>query len=143
MDDTLSKAMEFATPLLGNQAQPNGELTLDHAQGVQKILQDIDASSDMQAAIYLAFACDSLNKPKEVLLPLFGLSLTELALATQKIFQLQKTTREKSAVKLDGLSQLESVRRLLLAFSKDLRVIMLLLASQLQGLRFEIGRAHV
>ena len=136
MDDTLSKAMEFATPLLGNQAQPNGELTLDHAQGVQKILQDIDASNDMQAAIYLAFACDSLNKPKEVLLPLFGLSLTELALATQKIFQLQKTTREKSAVKLDGLSQLESVRRLLLAFSKDLRVIMLLLASQLQGLRF-------
>ena len=136
MDDTLSKAMEFATPLLGNQAQPNGELTLDHAQGVQKILQDIDASNDMQAAIYLAFACDSLNKPKEVLLPLFELSLTELALATQKIFQLQKTTREKSAVKLDGLSQLESVRRLLLAFSKDLRVIMLLLASQLQGLRF-------
>ena len=88
MDDTLSKAMEFATPLLGNQAQPNGELTLDHAQGVQKILQDIDASNDMQAAIYLAFACDSLNKPKEVLLPLFELSLTELALATQKIFQI-------------------------------------------------------
>ena len=136
MDETLPKAIEFATPLLGKHKQPNGEMTMAHAQGVQEILLGIDASVDMQAAIYLAHACDSLNKPKEVLLPLFGKSLTDLSVATQQIFQLQKTTQEKSTSHLDGMHQLESVRRLLLAFSKDLRVIMILLASQLQGLRF-------
>ena len=136
MDETLPKAIEFATPLLGKHTQANGEMTMAHAQGVQEILLGIDASVDMQAAIYLAHACDSLNKPKEVLLPLFGKSLTDLSVATQQIFQLQKTTQEKSTNHLDGMHQLESVRRLLLAFSKDLRVIMILLASQLQGLRF-------
>jgi GTP pyrophosphokinase len=136
MLDILSKAIEFSKVLLAEKKEFSGEEVLSHCEGVCRILLTIGASQNMQAAIYLSYVCDVLSKPREILTPIFGAELTDLSVATQKIFHLQKMSGNSSAKQMSSALQIEHVRRMLLAFSKDLRVIMLLLASQLQHLKF-------
>lgn len=136
MSDILSKAIEFSKVLLAEKKEFTAEEVLSHCDGVCRILVGIGATQHMQAAIYLAHVCDVLIKPKETLAPIFGAELTDLSVSTQKIFQLQKMAGESSLKPVSSALQIEHVRRMLLAFSKDLRVIMLLLASQLQHLKF-------
>jgi GTP pyrophosphokinase len=136
MSDILSKAIEFSKVLLAEKKEFTAEQVLSHCDGVCRILLSIGASQHMQAAIYLAHVCDVLSKPKETLVPVFGAELTDLSISTQKIFQLLKTAGDSSVKQVSSALQIEHVRRMLLAFSKDLRVIMLLLASQLQHLKF-------
>jgi GTP pyrophosphokinase len=54
----------------------------------------------------------------------------------QRLFQLQRQARQLRDDPLQTKMQIENVRRMLLAFSRDLRVVMLLMASHLQSLRF-------
>ncbi|NCV63143.1 MAG: bifunctional (p)ppGpp synthetase/guanosine-3',5'-bis(diphosphate) 3'-pyrophosphohydrolase [Betaproteobacteria bacterium] len=136
MSDILSKAIDFSSVLLAEKKEFSGEPVLSHCDGVCHILWGLGASQELQAAIYLSHVCDVLNKPKETLAPVFGNVVTDLSISTHKIFQLQKTARDSSAKQNSSVSQIEHVRRMLLAFSKDLRVIMVLLASQLQHLKF-------
>lgn len=136
MSDILSKAIEFSKVLLAEKKEFTAEEVLSHCDGVCRILLSIGASQHMQAAIYLAHVSDVLSKPKETLVPVFGTELTDLSISTQKIFQLLKTAGDSSVKQVSSALQIEHVRRMLLAFSKDLRVIMLLLASQLQHLKF-------
>jgi GTP pyrophosphokinase len=92
----------------------------------------------MQAASYLVYACAQLNKPEEVLTKAFGESLAQLALQTNQLVHLQRLSRAaNSAAQLldDPKLQTENVRKMLLAFSRDLRVVMLRLASRMQTLR--------
>ena len=141
-DDALVRARAFAEPLLLGETLDTGENAWGHAQGVAQILQTIGGSQDMQAASYLIYACDHLNKPQEILTKAFGSEFAELALETTKLVRVQRMARlaqvsasQPGAVQ-SAASQTESVRKMLLAFSRDLRVVMLRLASRLQTLRF-------
>ncbi len=130
------KARQFAEPLLSGMRQTGGEPTLAHADGVVSLLAGIGATSEMQAAVYLAYCAAVLNQPADTLTTTFGDSLTGLAISANKLFQLQQAARETKAQSKTSVGQIENVRRMLLAFSKDLRVVMLLLASHLVSLRF-------
>ncbi len=130
------KARQFAEPLLSGMKQTGGESTLAHTDGVVSLLAGIGATSEMQAAVYLAYCAAVLNQPAETLTATFGDSLTGLAISANKLFQLQQAARETKAQSKTSVGQIENVRRMLLAFSKDLRVVMLLLASHLVSLRF-------
>jgi GTP pyrophosphokinase len=66
----------------------------------------------------------------------FGDELAHLAVEAQRLFQLQRQARQLRDDPLQTKMQIENVRRMLLAFSRDLRVVMLLMASHLQSLRF-------
>ena len=130
------KARQFAEPLLSGMRQTGGEPTLAHADGVVSLLAGIGATSEMQAAVYLAYCAAVLNQPADTLTTTFGDSLTGLAISANRLFQLQQAARETKAQSKTSVGQIENVRRMLLAFSKDLRVVMLLLASHLVSLRF-------
>jgi GTP pyrophosphokinase len=96
-------------------------------------------SEAMQAASYLVYACNHLNKPQEVIAKAFGENYAALAMETTKLVKIQQQTREaEEAGQLvdDPKLQTEKVRKMLLAFSRDLRVVMLRLASRLQTLRW-------
>ncbi|MEY4253205.1 MAG: hypothetical protein RLZZ566_675, partial [Pseudomonadota bacterium] len=131
-----AKARQFAEPLLSGMKQTGGEPTLAHADGVVSLLAGIGATGDMQAAAYLAYCAAVLNQPADTLTATFGDSLTGLAISANKLFQLQQAARETKSQTRSSVVQIENVRRMLLAFSKDLRVVMLLLASHLVSLRF-------
>ena len=140
----LSRARAFAEPLLAGEALDTGENTLAHADAVAAILKLIGGSEAMQAASYLVYACEHLNKPQEVIAKAFGDNFATLALETTKLVRLQRQARQVQAagarttaipMAQTAAAQTENVRKMLLAFSRDLRVVMLRLASRLQTLR--------
>lgn len=140
--DTLAKARAFAEPLIAGETLDTGENILDHADAVAAILKDIGGSVAMQAATYLVYACPHLNKPEEVMAKAFGAPLSQLAMQTNQLVHVQRLSRmaepPSSGADNTPLSprwQTENVRKMLLAFSRDLRVVMLRLASRLQTLR--------
>jgi GTP pyrophosphokinase len=131
----LERARAFAEPLIAGETLGSGENTLAHADAVAVILKGIGGSEAMQAASYLVHACIHLNKPEEVIAKAFGANFAALAVETTKLMRVQEQAR--GAERLDDPTvQTENVRKMLLAFSRDLRVVMLRLASRLQTLRF-------
>ena len=140
--ETLAQARAFAEPLIAGETLDTGENILAHAEAVAAILAGIGGSVAMQAASYLVYACPHLNKPEEVMAKAFGLPLAQLAMQTHQLVLVQRLSRAAEAhtrgtdnAPLSPRLQTENVRKMLLAFSRDLRVVMLRLASRLQTLR--------
>jgi GTP pyrophosphokinase len=142
IEHALQRTRAFAEPLIAHETLDTGENTLAHADAVAAILQGIGGSEAMQAACYLVYACEHLNKPQEVIEKAFGESYATLAIETTKLVRVQRLSRAaasgangKVGISPGAASQTENVRKMLLAFSRDLRVVMLRLASRLQTLR--------
>jgi GTP pyrophosphokinase len=134
------RARAFAEPLLSAELLDTGENALAHADGVAAILHGVGAAQELQAAAYLVYAGDFLNKPEEVVARAFGDSHASLVMHTRRLVQLQRAARD-AKVQTDRRAdvraeQTERVRKMLLAFSRDLRVVLLRLASRLQTLRW-------
>ena len=149
--DVLERAQAFARPLISGEMLSSGENTWDHAHAVAQSVAFLGGAVSLQAASYLVYACEHLNKPQEVITKAFGAPYAVLAMETTKLVQLQKNSRAQATVLANvgaasvstepqGAAHLphqtEAVRRMLMAFSKDLRVILLRLSSRLQTLRF-------
>ncbi|MCH8180193.1 MAG: bifunctional (p)ppGpp synthetase/guanosine-3',5'-bis(diphosphate) 3'-pyrophosphohydrolase [Proteobacteria bacterium] len=137
--DLLQRARAFAEPLLAGRQFETGEDTLAHADGVSAILHGIGAAPSLRAAAYLVYASDYLSQPQDVLQRAFGPDAAALVLHTVKLVQVQRNARDTLANEADGplkADQVERIRKMLLAFSRDLRVVLLRLASRLQTLRF-------
>ena len=139
MAQDLVRARAFAEPLIAYESLDTGENTLAHADAVVAILKSIGGSAALQTAIYLVHACQHLTKPQEVITKAFGANYAALALETTKLANVQRQARgagSKAQLADDAAAQTENVRKMLLAFSRDLRVVMLRLASRLQKLRY-------
>jgi GTP pyrophosphokinase len=137
--NALARARAFAEPLIAGEMLDTGENTLVHADAVAAILKSMGGSEAMQAASYLVYACTHLNKPQEVIAKAFGESYAALAMETTKLVRVQLQARganDTGHLRDDAQAQTENVRKMLLAFSRDLRVVMLRLASRLQTLRY-------
>jgi len=93
----------------------------------------------MQAAVYLAYAFDQLTKPKALVAKLFTDDVVHLGFETQRLFHLQRKAQTSLKATSADQTNIEIVRRLLLAFSRDPRVILLLIAIHLQSLRYVAG----
>jgi GTP pyrophosphokinase len=136
----LGRARAFAQPLLVGRRLDSGEGAWSHAEGVAQILADLGATPAMQAAAYLVYAGDGLQRPIEVVAKAFGPSYASLVDLTRKLVKIQRNAREaqigKDVDTQKRALQTERVRKMLLAFSRDLRVVLLRLASRLQTLRW-------
>ncbi len=137
-DDVLGRARAFSVPLIADETLDTGENALQHADAVAAILKHIGGSEAMQAAAYLVHASEQLNKPREVIGKAFGDSYASLAVETVALMKVQAQARQADAGHLvdDPATQTENIRKMLLAFSRDLRVVMLRLTSRLQTLRW-------
>ncbi len=129
--DALSRARAFAEPLIAHETLDTGENMLAHADAVAAVLARMGGSEAMQAASYLVYACPMLARPQEAIARGFGESYADLAVQTNQLVAVQRQAASGSAA-----DQAENVRKMLLAFSRDLRVVMLRLASRLQTLRW-------
>lgn len=137
MENMLARARAFAEPLIADEKLDTGENTLAHADAVAAIVSKMGGSEAMQAASYLVYACQHLNRPQEVIAKVFGDNFAALAVETTKLVRVQEQARTAAqGHQIEGAgAQTENVRKMLLAFSRDLRVVMLRLASRLQTLR--------
>jgi GTP pyrophosphokinase len=145
--NALSRARAFAEPLIAGETLDTGENTLAHADAVAAILKSMGGSEAMQAASYLVYAWAHLNKPQDVVTKAFGESYAALAAETTKLVHVQRQARDADDTMTrrldDARQQTENVRKMLLAFSRDLRVVMLRLASRLQTLRYYAATKQV
>ena len=135
--DVLAKARALFGPLLDKLPLPSGESTLAHADGVAKIIAYIGGADNLQAVTYMLYAAEHLNRPQEVIEQAFGEEYATLAMQAMRLTLLQRNQRLQQAAAQEGKSgQIEVVRKMLLSFARDLRVILLRLASRLQTLRY-------
>ena len=134
--DIVRRARAFAEPLLAGQQLDTGEPAAAHAEGVAAILQAIGAAPSMRAAAWLVEAADYLTQPEAVVAKAFGESQASLVAHTRRLLQIQRATRAAPTTPQQRSEQTERVRKMLLAFSRDLRVVLLRLASRLQTLRW-------
>jgi GTP pyrophosphokinase len=138
----LERARSFAEPLLRGRALDTGEDAFSHAEGVAAVLGAIGGAPGLQAAAYLVYAADFLQRPEEVVAKAFGESYASLVALTRKLVQIQRAAREAQVEQEIQARQTERVRKMLLAFSRDLRVVLLRLASRLQTLRYYAASKH-
>jgi GTP pyrophosphokinase len=138
--DPVQRARAFAEPLLTGQVLDTGEDAMQHADGTAAVLQQLGAAPTLCAAAYLVYAGDYLQRPEDVVRKAFGDSYASLVTLTRKLMQIQRAARGAPLDAHAGASQraqqTERVRKMLLAFSRDLRVVLLRLASRLQTLRW-------
>jgi GTP pyrophosphokinase len=83
----------FAEPLIAGEALDTGENTLAHADAWPPSCKSMGGSEAMQAASYLVYACEHLNKPQEVIAKAFGESFAALAMETTKLVRVQQQSR--------------------------------------------------
>ena len=142
LPQALVRARAFAEPLIAFETLDTGENTLAHADAVAKILKIMGGSEAMQAANYLVHACQHLAKPFDVISKAFDASYATLAVETTKLVHVQRQARnaigkhQRLEDASSAAAQTEIVRKMLLAFSRDLRVVMMRLASRMQTLRY-------
>jgi GTP pyrophosphokinase len=133
----VARARAFVEPLINGFALSTGEDTLAHADAVVQILKELDGSESLQTAAYLVYAIEHIQRPKEVIEKAFGSSMANLVIDTHRLIQVQHSARQNAVVNdNDAMAQTERARKMLLAFSRDLRGVMLRLASRLQTMRY-------
>ena len=133
----VARARAFVEPLISGVPLISGEDSMMHADAVVKILQELQSSDSLLTAAYLIYAVEHIQRPKDVLEKAFGTSMANLVMDTYKLIQVQRVARESSPNGVvNATQQTESARKMLLAFSRDLRGVMLRLASRLQTLRY-------
>ncbi|WP_449370914.1 RelA/SpoT family protein [Thiomonas sp.] len=135
-DHRTRQARAYALALIDTVVLETGEPALEHADGVAAILRDIGADAGAQAAAYLNLVVPQLAHPQEQLRKHFGEALAVLSVETRKLVEVSRMARRGPDEAELRRRHTELVRRLLLGFSRDLRVALLRLASRLQSLRY-------
>ncbi len=148
------KAWDFADALYGSGKLATGEEIVSHALGIARILDAVRADPAARAAGLLFAAAERLAKPEEQLRENFGEEIATIAIGVRQLARLGSAARPAyrdagplmPGLPLDGGSksggpkeeerQAETLRKMLLAFSTDIRVVLVRLASRLQTLRW-------
>ncbi len=122
--DAKARARAFAEPLIASETLDTGENTLAHADAVARIVADIGGSEAMQAASYLVYACEHLNRPQDVITKAFGPNYAALAVETTQLVRVQRQARLTQAsasgsgtavpMAQSAAAQTENVRKMLL-----------------------------
>ena len=130
----LERALALAEQRLQRTVGANGESYQSHAQGTVRILQELYADELAQVAGAL-FSGSSLLTTDEIETR-FGRPVRDLVEAIRQVMRLREL-HERASSLADG-SQVEVLRRMMLAMSSDIRVVLVRLASRLQTLRHHV-----
>jgi GTP pyrophosphokinase len=138
-------AIAFVREHAGDARLPSGEPLAEHAEGTAAIMRklNVDESAVLAAALFALTPC--LDDPERMLTERFGEEVAQLVGDVRKLLRLGTVSLraaqsvpaeagrdEKAARRV----QIEALRKMLLAFAADIRVVLIRLASRLQSLRY-------
>ena len=138
---TIDRAIVVACQAHKGQSRASGEEYVCHPLRVAGILVDLGMDSETIEAALLHDVVEDTDWELDQVSKEFGPEVAALVDGVTKIGKLPFTTREEQ--------QAENVRKMLLAMSQDIRVIIIKLADRLHNMRTssgwpdQIGRAHV
>ena len=126
-EDLLNRAYVYAMKAHGNQKRASGEAYFNHPLEVAAILADMKLDSATIAAALLHDTVEDTEATHQELIDKFGPEIASLVDGLTKIKQLDLVTKEAT--------QAENLRKLLIAMSKDVRVLLVKLADRLHNMR--------
>jgi GTP diphosphokinase / guanosine-3',5'-bis(diphosphate) 3'-diphosphatase len=126
-EDLLNRAYVYAMKAHGNQKRASGEAYFNHPLEVAAILADMKLDDATIVAALLHDTIEDTKATPQEIEERFGHEIASLVDGLTKIKQLDRVTREAT--------QAENLRKLLLAMSKDVRVLLVKLADRLHNMR--------
>ncbi|KWC81943.1 GTP pyrophosphokinase [Burkholderia cepacia] len=140
-DDVLAFVRERA----GDARLSSGELLADHSAGTAAIMRTLNVDPPAMQAAALFVLTPHLSDPERELTERFGDEVARLVSDVRKLLRLGTVSLRaaQNAVPDAGRdtaeerrAQIEALRKMLLAFAQDIRVVLIRLASRLQSLRY-------
>jgi len=125
--ETLSKAYDFALQAHKNQKRDSGDPYLSHPVAVADILSDLKLDSATIATGLLHDTIEDTKTTYKTVLKEFGKEVADLVDGVTKISELEGKVIENSKA--------ENIRKLILATSKDIRVLLVKIADRLHNMR--------
>ncbi len=141
IDDALAFVREHA----GDVRLSTGEPLIEHAQGSAELMSRLNVDPPAVLAAALFNLAPHLDDAEKTLTARFGEEVTGLVFDVRKLLRLgtvslraahgasADTGRDAEASRR---AQVEALRKMLLAFAQDIRVVLIRLASRLQSLRY-------
>ncbi len=126
-EDLLNRAYVYAMKAHGNQVRASGEAYFNHPLEVAAILTEMKLDSATIAAALLHDTVEDTEATHQEIEEKFGPEIASLVDGLTKIAKLDLVTKEAA--------QAENLRKLLLAMSKDVRVLLVKLADRLHNMR--------
>ena len=125
--ETLSKAYDFALKAHKNQKRDSGDPYLMHPVAVADILSDLKLDSATIATGLLHDTIEDTKTTYKTVEKEFGKEVADLVDGVTKISELEGKIIENSKA--------ENIRKLILATSKDIRVLLVKIADRLHNMR--------
>ncbi len=126
-EDLLNRAYVYAMKAHGNQKRASGEAYFNHPLEVAAILTEMKLDGATIAAALLHDTVEDTDATHHEIEEKFGKEVGRLVEGLTKIAKLDLVTKEAT--------QAENLRKLLLAMSKDVRVLLVKLADRLHNMR--------
>ena len=123
----LRQAWEFGAAAHANQTRKSGEPYITHPVAVAKVLAGLKMDVETLVAAILHDTIEDTHLTRQDLSAHFGETVAELVDGVTKLDKLKFCSRKEAIA--------ESFRKMLLAMSRDLRVIMIKLADRLHNMR--------
>ncbi|MBH9660860.1 RelA/SpoT family protein [Burkholderia multivorans] len=140
-DDVLAFVRERA----GDACLASGERLADHAAGTAAIMRTLNVDPPAMQAAALFALTPHLSDPERELTERFGDEVARLVADVRKLLRLGTVSLRAAQhaapeagrdAAQQRRAQIEALRKMLLAFAQDIRVVLIRLASRLQSLRY-------
>ena len=126
-EDMLNRAYIYAMKAHGTQTRASGEAYFNHPLEVAAILADMKLDTATIVAALLHDTVEDTEATHQEIIEKFGTEIAALVDGLTKIKKLDMVTKEAT--------QAENLRKLLLAMSRDVRVLLVKLADRLHNMR--------
>jgi len=125
--EKIREAYDFAFAAHESQKRKTGEPYINHPIAVAKILLDFDCDTDTIVAALFHDIIEDTEYTYDDIKKRFGVEVAELVEGVTKLERIKYSSKEEQ--------QLETLRKMLLAMTKDIRVILIKLSDRLHNLR--------
>ncbi|MCD8144764.1 MAG: bifunctional (p)ppGpp synthetase/guanosine-3',5'-bis(diphosphate) 3'-pyrophosphohydrolase [Oscillospiraceae bacterium] len=125
--DRLYAAFTYADRAHDGQLRRNGTPYITHPLAVAEIAADLELDMDSLIAALLHDCIEDTGATHEEISKLFSPTVANLVEGVTKLTRMQYTTKEEK--------QMENLRKMLMAMSKDIRVILIKLCDRLHNMR--------
>ena len=125
--DVIQRAFEYANEKHKKQLRKSGEPYIIHPLAVAEIVAEIGLDTDAIAAALLHDCLEDTDASFDEITRLFGRTVAELVEGVTKLTRVQYSTMEEQ--------QMENLRKMFMAMSKDIRVILIKISDRLHNMR--------
>jgi len=137
--ERVQSALALAQSLYGDARLESGESALNHALGTAAIVAELNLDGAALAAALLAPAARLYPERTRSVKERCGAVVAELVEGVARMEQIRAlSSRASAAAPAEHASQLEALRKMLLAMVQDTRVVLVKLADHTQELRFAV-----